>query len=293
MRSLRLGALLLVALASAWPAGACGAGEEEDAGRVRVVTTLGIFADFARNVGGERVEIEALLPPGADAHTYELAPRQVAGIGRADVVFINGLHLEEAILGAIERDVSAEAPVVRLSEGLTPLDNNPHFWLDVTYAMRYVEVMRDTLSAVDPEGAEAYAANAARYLGELEALDGEVRAAVGRIPPERRKLVTFHDAFRYLAERYGLEVVALVVKSPGREPSASDVAELARQIAEQRIPTVFREPQFSARILELAARDAGVRVGELYSDALTGGVDTYIEMMRFNARQLEEGLGGA
>lgn len=290
----RLVSLALVgAAALATLQSGCGGGQDQpESGNVRVVTTLELFADFVRNVGGDRVRVTALLPPGADPHTYELAPAQVAEITRADVVFVNGLDLEEATLGVIERNAPSASPVVTLSEGLTPLDGNPHFWLDVTLAMRYVERIRDALSAVDPEGAPGYAARARDYLAQLEALDADFRDAVERIPPERRKLVTFHDAFTYLAARYGLEVVAVVVKSPGREPSAADVAELARQIREQRVPVVFKEPQFNARVLDLAARDAGVEVRELYSDALSSAAPTYVEMMRFNLRQLAEGLGG-
>ncbi|HXF50180.1 MAG TPA: metal ABC transporter substrate-binding protein [Dehalococcoidia bacterium] len=284
----------LLAAIAALALAACGRGAGDNtSGKLRVVTTLEIFADFARNVGGDRVAVTALLPPGADPHTYELAPGQVAEIARADVIFVNGLDFEEAALGAIERNAPADAPVVTLSEGLTPLDGNPHFWLDVTFAMRYVERIRDALSDIDPEGEPTYAARADDYLAQLEALDADFRAAMERIPPERRKLVTFHDAFPYLAARYGLEVVAVVVKSPGREPSAADVAELARRLREQDVPAVFKEPQFNARVLELAARDAGVEVRELYSDALSSEAPTYIDMMRFNLRQLTEGLGGA
>lgn len=282
-----VGAVVLAGLAAG-----CGGGRDQpEHGSVRVVTTLEIFADFVRNVGGDRVRVTALLPSGADPHTYELAPAQVAEITRADIVFVNGLDLEEAALGVIERNASSAAPIVTLSEGLTPLDGNPHFWLDVTMAMRYVKRIRDELSTLDSEGAPAYAARARDYLAQLEALDADLRAAIERIPPERRKLVTFHDAFVYLAARYGLEVVAVVVKSPGREPSAADVAELARQIREQRVPVVFKEPQFNARVLDLAARDAGVGVRELYSDALSSEAPTYVDMMRFNLRQLAEGLG--
>lgn len=284
-------AVAWLAVALAVLAASCaGNGNDARSGRIRVVTTLGIFADFARNVGGERVEVTALLPPGADPHTYELPPARVAAIARADVIFVNGLDFEEAALGPIRENARADAPIATLSEGLTPLDHNPHFWLDVTNAMRYVERIRDALLEVDPEGAEIYRQGAARYLAALDALDREFSQAVSRIPPERRKLVTFHDAFAYLARRYGLEVVAFVVAAPGREPSASDVADLAAKLRDQDIPCVYAEPQFNARILELAARDAGVELRELYSDALTDEVPTYVDMMQFNMRQLEEGL---
>ena len=119
-----------------------------------------------------------------------------------------------------------------------------------------------------------------------------MEAALQAIPPERRKLVTFHDAFPYLARRYGLEIVAVAVPSPGQEPNVRDVAELTETLRSEAVPAVFREPQFNARVLELAAADAGVRVLDLLSDAYTEDVDSYLDLMRFNLRQLQEGLGG-
>ena len=159
-------------------------------------------------------------------------------------------------------------------------------------AARYVERIRDALIEQDPEGRDAYEANTAAYLRELDELDREVEAAVESIPAENRALVTFHDAFPYLASRYGLEIVAVVVPSPGQEPSAQDVAELVEILQSRGVPAVFKEPQFNATVLELAADDAGVRVLDLLSDAYTDGVGSYIELMRFNLRQLQEGLGG-
>jgi manganese/iron transport system substrate-binding protein len=268
-----------------------------DDGQLRVVTSLELFADMVRNVGGDRVEVAALLPAGADPHTYELAPARVADIARADVVFINGLGLEASIEDVVHNNAGE---VVELAQGLTVItgedgegrDGNPHLWLDVKNAMAYVERIRDTLINVDPEGAGEYRANAEAYLGELETLDADMEAAVQELPPENRKLVTFHDAFPYLAKRYGLEIVAVVVSSPGKEPSAQDVADLTRTLESQQVPAVFKEPQFDASILDLAAGDAGVRVLDLLSDAFVEGVDSFVELMRYNMRQLQEGLGG-
>ncbi len=273
-------------------AAGCGAAGENASGRPRVVTTLAIFADFARQVAGDRAGVVALLPAGADAHTFELEAADLARVARADIVFVNGLNLEEATLDAIEANLPSGAAPVVLSEGLTPIAGNPHLWLDVTYAMRYVERIRGALLEVDPEGAALYSANADSYLAELRELDGEIQAGIASIPPQRRKLVTFHDVFPYFARRYGLQVTAYVVRSPGREPSAAEVADLTRKIQDEEVPTVYKEPQFSARILELTARDAGVQVRELYTDSLSGEVDTYVEMMRYDLKQLEEGLGG-
>ena len=273
---------------------ACGGGGngggQPSGAAVRAVTSLELFADMVRNVGGDRVEVKALLPSGADPHTFELAPSRAADIARADVVFVNGLGLEGNLLDVVQQN--AGGVVVELSDGLETLSNNPHLWLDVRLAARYVEKIRDALAARDPAGRATYEASATAYLEQLGNLDREMEATVQAIPSERRKLVTFHDAFRYLAARYGLGVVAVVVPSPGQEPSARDVAELTDTLRSERVPAVFQEPQFNNKVLEQAASDAGVRVLELLSDAFTDSVHSYVELMRFDMQQLKEGLGG-
>jgi len=265
--------------------------EEGETPRLSVVVSLAIFADFARQVGGDRVDVSTLVPAGADPHTYEPAPSRVAELAKADLVIVNGLGLEAALKDVVEENTPSSATLVELTEGLTVIDENPHLWLDVQNAIAYVGHIRDALVGIDPAAADTYRANADTYLAELQALDEEVAAAIDSIPSERRKLVTFHDAFPYLAQRYGLDLVGVVVASPGKEPSAKDVANLVDAIAEEDVPAVFKEPQFNARILELAADDAGVEVCTLYSGTLDKTVDTYVKLMRFNAKELARCLG--
>jgi manganese/iron transport system substrate-binding protein len=295
----RLSALPLAAIALLASALliACQENEAEGGGTasVKVVVSLDLFADFARQVGGDTVNVSSLIPAGADPHTYEPTPSRVADLAKADLVIVNGLGLEAAVQDVIDQNTPSSAPIVELSEGLSVIttdhDSNPHLWLDVQNAVAYVERIRDALVEVDPAGAETYRANADSYLAELQTLDQEVAAAIDSIPPDRRKLVTFHDAFPYLARRYGLEVVAVVVASPGKEPSAKDVADLVDTIAAEDVPAVFKEPQFNARVLELAAGDAGVEVCTLYSGTLDKKVDTYVKLMRFDASELVRCLG--
>ena len=268
---------------------ACGDADQRPASEeVRVLASLEIFADMVRNVGGDRVMVEALLPSGADVHTYELPPSRVADVARADIIFLNGLDLEEQA-GKIAR-TNASGPVIELIEALPVIDDNPHLWLDVRLAAGYVERIRDELTNIDPEGRMVYEVNAAAYLEELESLDLEMERAIGTIPAEDRRLVTFHDAYVYLAQRYGLEVIAVVAPSPGQEPSARDLGELADAI--EGLPAVFKEPQFNAAVLELVADERGVQVLDLLSDAYVDGVGTYVQLIRFNMDQLVEGLGG-
>lgn len=300
--------VLALALAACGGGGRGGA-VESGSGPVRVATTLSVFADFVRQVGGGRVTVVTLVPAGADPHTFQPAPRDVQRLATVRAVFVNGAGLEAALQGILEHNVPRDAKVVVLSEGLTPITYeprpvgpadgaaqgpeegvNPHFWLDVKNAQHYVRRIRDTLIAVDPEGQAQYTANADRYLAELDALDAEIRAKIATIPPERRKLVTFHDAFPYFARAYGLELVGYVLRAPGREPSAQEIKELSEVLRREQVKTVFKEPQLNAKVLERAAADAGVRVDVLYSDALTKDVPTYVEMMRRNADNLVRGL---
>lgn len=314
-----LAGLLVLAIAAF---AACGDGDAEtppaDGGAtptttsddtIKVATSLEIFADMVRNVGGERVEVEALLPPGADPHTFELAPGRVAAVAEADIVFINGLALEESIEDIVTNN--AGGPVIELSDGLPVIsgddeddegeeheegdehaEGNPHLWLDPRLGGEYVERIRDALIELDPAGQADYEGNATAYLEQVGELDQEYASVVESIPAENRKLVTSHDAYPYLAARYGLEVVGVVVPSPGQEPSARELAELIDAIEAQGVPAVFKEPQFNAEVLEQAASSAGVEVFNLLSDAYTDGVDSYLELMRYNLQQLEAGLGG-
>jgi len=290
----------LLTLAAAGLAVSCGGskGDGSATGNIRVVTSLELFADFIQHIGGDRIQITALVPASADPHTYEPAPSQVAKVTKADLVVINGLGLEQTLHDLIYNNIGDNVPVVEMSDGLSALagnpqegTGNPHMWLNARYAMHYVESIRDGLIAADPEGTEIYRANAEAYLSELDALDKEIAASIDTISPEHRKLVTFHDAYPYLAERYGLEIVGVVVESEGREPSAKDLANLSDEIRAQNVSTLFAEPEFNPQLLETVADEAGVEVKMLLSDAYTKDVHSYVELMRFNARQLVEGLG--
>lgn len=301
--ALALAATALALLAAACAGGAAPAGGRDEDGppkRIKVVTTLALLADFVRQVGGQRVEVFPLLSPGADPHTYEPTPRDIQRVTQADIAFANGLGLEPAALRAIKPNLPPDAPLVLLGEealaaaGRQAEGENPHLWLDLAYARRYAAIIRDRLSQIDPGGAAAYRENYRRFSAQLEELDAYVRGQVAAIPPERRKLVTTHDAFRHLARYLGLKLVAFVAAGPGQEPSPRDVAALARAIEEEGVPAAFLEPQIGAqgRVLRQAAADAGVPVCTLYSDALDDRVTGYVELMRFDAQELARCLGG-
>lgn len=270
---------------------------------LRVVATTSVFADLAANVGGERIEVRSLIPLGADPHTWEPSTRQIRDVAATDVFLYNGLGLEPWAERITTTAGSRHLLSVRLSEGLEPIrgvsfgvddheDGDPHFWLDILNAIHYVERIEQALSAVDPAGAVYYRERAAVYAAELEELHRWFAAEIEKIPPERRVLVTYHDAYAYMANRYGLEQVGFLVRNPDREPSPREMADLIRAIESRDVRTIFAEPQVNPRFVEALAREAGVHVAVLYTDALTADVPTYIEMMKANARALVAGLQG-
>ena len=275
-----------------------GAAAKSD-GKVHVVTSAELFADFVRNVGGDRVQVKALVPGHADPHTYEPVPKSVKDVANADVIVINGVGLEETLMGLINNNVRQGVPVVEMASGLPVIGGdaqepkgNPHLWMNPQYAMHYVEQIRDALIGVDPAGEATYRANADSYLQQLVALDSETTSKIRSVPQDRRKLVTFHDSFPYFAERYGLEIAGTVVESPGAEPSAQQMARLEDRIRADNIRVVFKEPELNAQLLEMAAQDAGARVMTLLNIAYSGDVHSYLELMRCDAQQIVEGLGG-
>ena len=306
---------LLAALALS--AVACGDDDagSSGAGKIQVVTTLPLFADFVREIGGDRVEVTSLVPTGADPHTWEPVPSDVKRVAEADIAFANGLGLEPAAINVIEANLPDGAELVAVGEeaarggaalvgsqeegqheGEEPSrfeEMNPHLWLGIENVKLYALVFRDGLSEADLDAADAYDRNYEAFLTNVDEVDGYVREKTDSIGGSNRKLVTTHDAFSYFADYFGFEVVSFVAEGPGQEPSPEDVANLARAIDREGVPAVFVEPQIGGEgdILRQAAEDAGVDVCTLYSDSLDDRVTSYIELMRFNADELARCLG--
>ena len=266
--------------------------------RVNVVASFSILGDFVKNVGGDRVDVTTLVGPNGDVHVYTPAPSDAKKIADAKLLVVNGLGLE-GWLPRLVQAAGSKATIVTASNGVAPLkagaEIDPHAWQSVPNAKIYVANIRDALVAADPADAATFRANTARYLGELDALDAEVRAAVAKIPPERRKVITTHKAFGYFAETYGIQFLAPVGVSTEIEPSARDIAALIRQIKAHKIPAVFLENLSDDRLIGRIAAEAGVKAGgTLYSDSLTGEkgpAPTYIALMRHNIKALTNALG--
>jgi ABC-type Zn uptake system ZnuABC Zn-binding protein ZnuA len=268
---------------------------------VKAVVTTGVLGDLVRNVGGEGVQVSVLVPPGTDLHSFQSSPKDSATIREARLIVLNGAGLDHFLEGIIDGAKRRDAVVIEASEGLAPRplpggeeheEGDPHFWQNPLHAIAYVENIRDGLAQTDPARAEQYRRNAEAYIARLRDLDREIEATLKSVPPERRHLVTFHDAFGYFGERYGFKVSAFLPTSGG-DFSPARVAEIVSLIRQERIPAIFAEPQFAQDALRQIARDTGVAVGAIISDALTDQTPTYIEMMRANAGSLAGLLGAS
>lgn len=303
--------LLILVVALTMLSVACGrTAEADDDGRLTIVTTTGQVGDTAAIVGGEHVHVKSLMGPGTDPHLYTASARDVDKLRGADIVFYSGLYLEAKLEKVLEQ-LGERQTVVAVSSSINHSDLlpwaknadefDPHIWFDVMIWSQTVNVVRDTLIAADPANAADYEANAAAYLVELQALDAEIRAKVETIPPEQRVLVTAHDAFSYFGRAYGFQVLGLQGISTASEAGTADVQNLAKFIADHRIPAVFVESSVPVRNIEAvqaAVRDRGFDVqigGKLFSDAM-GDTDTpegtYVGMVRYNVNTIVAALGG-
>ena len=265
--------------------------------RLKIVASFSITGDLVRNVGGDRVEVTTLVGPNADVHVYTPAPVDAKTIADAKLVVVNGLGLE-GWLPRLVQSAGGKAAIIVASNGITPLklgsQADPHAWQSVANAKIYVANIRDALAAADPADAAVFRANAERFLAELDALDAEVRAAVAKIPLERRKVISTHNAFGYFAQAYGIAFIAPVGVSTETEPSARDIAQIIGQIKQAKIPAVFLENMSDDRLIGRIAAESGATVGgTLFSDALTGekgDAPTYIAMVRHNINALTSAL---
>jgi zinc/manganese transport system substrate-binding protein len=266
--------------------------------RLNVVASFSILADFVKNVGGDRVNVVTLVGPNGDVHVYTPAPSDAKKNADAKILFINGLGLE-GWLPRLVQSAGSKATIVTVSNGVAPLqhgsDADPHAWQSVPNVKIYVGNIRDALIAADPADAPVFRSNAEHYLAELDTLDADVRAAIAKVPPERRKVITTHNAFGYFAAAYGVEFVAPVGVSTETEPSARDIALLIRQIKAEKIPAVFLENLSDDRLIARIAAETGAKAGgTLYSDSLTGEkgpAPTYIDLIRHNIKALTSALG--
>ena len=276
-------------------------GGAEAADKIKAIASFSILGDMVRQVGGDRVEVAALVGSDGDAHVYEPTPADAKNLSAANILFVNGLGFE-GWMDRLENSSGFKGKVVVASHGVKSRQmvedekkiTDPHAWQSLANGKLYVANIRDGLIAVDPDGRATYEANAAKYLGEIAGEEVSVKQALDKLPPERRKIITSHDAFGYFGAAYGLEVIAPEGVSTESEASAKDVAKIIRQIKAEKIPAVFMENITDHRLLEQIAHETGAKIGgTLYTDALSqpdGPAGTYLDMFRNNIETLTAAL---
>jgi ABC-type Zn uptake system ZnuABC Zn-binding protein ZnuA len=247
----------------------------------QVLATTTILADMTKHVAGDRMTVGSIVPAGAHVEEYEPRPADARRMAEAGLVLTNGLDLDKWVEPLL-RNAKPTAPVVVVTEGLPDIDGNPHMWFDPALARGYVAKIRDALIRLDPQGEDFYTVSALRYSQDLLSLDVELKAKVATIPPDRRKLVTSHDAFPYFAEAFGFEIIGFAQPEPGKMPSAGELAELIDKVKAAKVSAIFSEAGSSPQLAETIARETGAKViTDLPTDSLLDKpADSYVGLMR-------------
>jgi ABC-type Zn uptake system ZnuABC Zn-binding protein ZnuA len=275
---------------------ACGTPGPAASEGLRVLAAETFLADISQHVAGERVIVESILPAGVDPHEFQAAPQDAVRIAEADVLIINGRGYEAWLEKSLEAS-GGERVLVEASLGVDALPpDDPHLWMNPRNVVTYVENIREGLSRADPAGERTYTENARAYVDELRELDQWITAEVSEIPPERRVLITNHDALAAFAAAYGFEVAGVVIPgfTSGAAPSAMQMAELIQLVRSLEAPAIFLDASENQDLAQQIAVESGARVVtglyvETLSDA-TGPAPTYLGMMRHNVRLIVDAL---
>ena len=279
--------------------------------KLDVATTVAPISSIARNIGGDRIRLRGIIPDATNSHTFEPAPSDARTLAKADLIIVNGLHLEQPTLDMATAAKGAVAVVRELGDSTitesdwlydfsfpeSAGDPNPHLWMDVKYAIRYADLIRGWFGDADPANRAAYDANFAAYRVRLDQLDGLIRAGVATVPEQDRKLLTYHDSWAYWAREYGFKVIGAVQASDFSDPSPQEVAGLIEQIRAEKVPAVFGSEVFPSPVLEQIARESGAQfVDQLRDDeppaAPQSGGHTYLGMMKMDMQVMIGALGG-
>jgi ABC-type Zn uptake system ZnuABC Zn-binding protein ZnuA len=301
-----------IAVAAALVAGAaCSSSSAANDGKLQVVASVAPIVDIVKNVAGSAADVNGLIPEGVDSHTFEPTPDTAKLISDADVIFLNGLDLEDPTLALAQSDKKDSAQIYLLGDHTLqpsqylydfsfPKDEghpNPHLWMDVVYAIKYTELVRDELTAADPANTATYRKNADAYLATLKTLNTAVQRAVDTIPPQNRLLLTYHDSFAYFANQYGMKVIGAIQPADFAEPSAQEVASLIDQIRADRVPAIFGSEVFPSPVLAQIAAETGAKYEDsLRDDDLPGDPGqpehSYVGLMIYDVQTMVQDLGG-
>jgi len=312
-RTLRLGLLGLATVAAG--CGSDDAGSDGSApgseGRPQVVTTVSPITSIAANVIGDNADITGIVPEGTNSHTFEPAPSASAVLSNADVVFVNGLKLEDPTLELAEQTKQDGPRIVELGTTVLPESEwiydfsfpkeegkpNPHLWTDPPYAIEYAAVIRDTMAAHDPANKATYQANFAVFQRQATALSEALKKDQKTIPRSKRELLTYHDAYAYFAKDYGWRVIGAIQPENFEDPTPREVAALIDQIKREQVPTIFGSEVFPSKVLEQIGKETGARYEDtLRDDDLPGKPGdlehSWLGLMRYDYRTMIRGLGG-
>ncbi len=277
-----------------------------------VVTTVSPITSLVENVGGTRIRLQGIVPEGVNSHTFEPAPSVAQVMSEADLIVLNGLFLEEPSLEMAEANRKPGAVILALADRAISRDEwvfdfsfpedgghpNPHLWTSPILAIKYAELIRDELTRLDASNTDYFNDNYEKLKTRLEDLDQRISDAVDTIPPENRKLLTYHDSFPFFGSRYGLEIVGAVQPSDFTEPSARDVAGLIDQVRESGVPAIFGSEVFPSPVMEQIAKEGGADfVDRLRDDDLPGSHGdprhSYMGLMLTNVEVMVTALGGS
>ena len=269
------------------------------ADRLKVVASFSILSDMVQQVAGNTIDLKVLVGPDGDAHVYEPTPADAKTVGAADIVFTNGLGFE----GWLDRLVAAsgyKGPVIVATKGITPLqfagtqNPDPHAWQDLANGKIYVTNIRDALIQADKAHAALYERNTEHYLLWLDTLDRQVRMGMAKIPEDRRKVISTHDAFQYFAKAYHVTFIAPQGINPESNLSAADMADLVDQIRSKKVKALFFENISDSRLMKQLENETGAHIGgTLYSDALSppsGPANNYLALFAHNVKELTNGM---
>jgi len=279
--------------------------------KLDVATTVAPISSLAREIGGDRIRLHGIVPDATNSHTFEPSPSDARYLANADLIIVNGLHLEQPTMDLAEASRKPGTPIKLLGDNtITPDewlfdfsfpesagDPNPHLWMNVQYAERYAQLMRDWFSEADPANAGYYSMNYDTLKARLDELDTMIKAGVASVPEQDRKLLTYHDSWAYWARQYGFTVIGAVQASDFSDPSPQEVAALIDQIRAERVPAVFGSEVFPSPVLEQIARESGARfVDKLRDDEPPGAQGapehTYMGMLKNDMQAMIGALGG-
>ncbi len=260
---------------------------------VHVVTTFSTLNSFVQGVGGDRVQVQNLVPVGASPENYQPSPQDIAVLSQARLVVENGAGIDVWLRHMIQSVGNANMREVVLTDGLPVVGHNPHLWMDPVLAQAYVGKIRDALAQIDPAHKSDYERNARAYNARLSALQRWIAAQIATIPPQQRALIIFHNAFDYYDRRFGIQTVGVIELSPGQDPNPSYIGQLVDLARSHHVRAVFSEPEYSPKLAQTLAKSAGIQiVSDLYDDSIGNDprVGNYIDMLRYDTGVIVKAL---